>query len=55
MVQKATRSDTQTDPIHFASPKNASYQRSDQPRGGKVIAVVELNETGMTISIGTTR
>src|SRR5690242_8526556 len=46
--------------VHIAStqrgsPKKVSYQRSEKPGGGKVSALAEENDIGITISIGTVR
>ena len=41
--------------IQRGSPKNASYQRSEKPGGGKVSARAGENDIGMTIRIGTVR
>ena len=46
--------------VHIASiqrglPKKASYQRSEKPGGGKVSALAEEKDIGITIRIGTAR
>src|SRR5882757_5934948 len=41
--------------IQRGSPKNASYQRSEKPGGGKVSARAEEKDIGITIRSGTVR
>ena len=41
--------------IQRGSPKKVSYQRSDRLGGGKVSALAEENDMGMTMTSGTVR